>query len=647
MGTNKGAWKILSQGAWQSDYVYNVYYSISPFGTGDLRSVEIQDSFPTNDTTLGDAWTVLIGDIHVESNAFSVQTIASDNGALYETAVSSATQYAKIKFTAGCATNGYMGFIMRGEALTASKKYIIYYNCNSGTTWCIYRYDDNTYTTAGGKGAQIGSNFTAFSMADGDSVGVTVQGTGTSTVFKFWKNPVNDVPADKDNWDSSSDTADYTFTPSTANATADTGLYCGADGYIDTGAAGSIKMDDFKAGGILTGSITSGVMTISAAQVGNIGQGCCITYNSLVCYISKVNSPKSFDVVTATGGTPSDQTSVAVTSITHVWASLSAAEAAASGSSYVNNTSLVAANVILNLCCYYDHSDYTLDTTSLDISGYTTDITRYINVYTPIGGTQSINNQRHAGTYTTSKYVLSAASFTLIIGNSYTRIDGLQVNCTSTADDSQAIRLFLTGVGITGLVTNCICRMEAPGASYTDISCIRCTDTTGNNLTVYNCVIFNAGTVGRANGLDMMSGTMTSLNNTIYGFAIGIKDHDWAGTWIATNCAVFSNTDDFNATGGTIDHCASDDLDGTNAVNISPGGTEATDWAACFVDYTSYNFSLKPASVLINTGIDLSASMSKIDITNMPRPQGSVWDIGAFERFSEQKPKRYSTLVRR
>ncbi len=97
-----------------------------------------------------------------------------------------------------------------------------------------------------------------------------------------------------------------------------------------------------KKTGSPTITISGGVATLSVAQTGNIGQGFRITYDtSKVCFISKVNSSTSFDVVTATGGTPSNEASaVVVNSIAADYASLSAAEAGASDANHLNTSDL-------------------------------------------------------------------------------------------------------------------------------------------------------------------------------------------------------------------------------------------------------------------------------------------------------------------
>ena len=186
-------------------------------------------------------------------------------------------------------------------------------------------------------------------------------------------------------------------------------------------------------------SISSGVATLSVSQTGNIGQGCKITYDTTsICYISSVNSATSFDVVTATGGTPGDVTGKTVDSIAHVWASLSDAEANATGANYLNTADLTSGDgFILNIACYYDHDDSTADTTTLTISGYTTSSTCYIRIYTPTGGTHSINTQRHAGVWSSTKYLFTpttawGACFT--INDDSVRVHGLQVDNLSASN---------------------------------------------------------------------------------------------------------------------------------------------------------------------------------------------------------------------
>ena len=196
----------------------------------------------------------------------------------------------------------------------------------------------------------------------------------------------------------------------------------------------------FGTGTIETGSgtiaISSGVATTSVAQTGNIGIGVCIEYNSLKCYISRVNSSTSFNVITATGGTPANQVAIDITSIHHEYASLSAFEAGFTDVNHINSTNLASSNMMVRACCYYDHVDYTVDSAEVSFAGYDTDTTytatRYVEAYCPIGGTESINRQKHSGVYDANKYVLegnagASIGFVSIADNILVHLTGLQV----------------------------------------------------------------------------------------------------------------------------------------------------------------------------------------------------------------------------
>ena len=176
------------------------------------------------------------------------------------------------------------------------------------------------------------------------------------------------------------------------------------------------SVSPYGTGDIKTGTptctISSGVMTISTAQTGNIGQGCRITYDtSKVCYISQVNSSTSFNVITATGGTPSDEgSSVDVNSIAHEYASMQDAETGFTDADHINTTSINSFAGIVYIPCYYDHDDNTLETNRLIVSGFISNDDYYIEFYTPTGGTQSINNQRHPGKASGTRFIMQLST---------------------------------------------------------------------------------------------------------------------------------------------------------------------------------------------------------------------------------------------
>lgn len=80
------------------------------------------------------------------------------------------------------------------------------------------------------------------------------------------------------------------------------------------------------------------------------------------------------------------------------------------------------------------------DTTKVSVSGWTTDATRYIKIYTP-------TSERHDGKWDTSAYrlsLVSASSYVLLISSGYVRIEGLQLYQQS-ADAAGGVYLNTTG----------------------------------------------------------------------------------------------------------------------------------------------------------------------------------------------------------
>ena len=96
---------------------------------------------------------------------------------------------------------------------------------------------------------------------------------------------------------------------------------------------------------------------------------------------------------------------------------------------------------------------------------------------------------------------------------------------------------------------------------------------------------------------------------------------------IVKNSAIFNNPDDFSGS-VTVENCASDDGDGTNAVTPS-------DWSDVFEDYSNGDFRLKATDTdLIGAGLDLSTDVDypfKDDIEGQKRGFNGSWDIGADE----------------
>jgi len=126
-------------------------------------------------------------------------------------------------------------------------------------------------------------------------------------------------------------------------------------------------------------------------------------------------------------------------------------------------------------------------------------------------------------------------------------------------------------------------------------------------LDIQNCIVdWDRGTFTEVGVL--LSCAVTLFNCVVTGADNGIQIN--GGTAAIRNCAVFDNADDFlDNSGGaatiTIENCASDDGDGTNAADLSPGASEPDGWNDAFVDYANGDFAIKDSdSVLADAGTD-------------------------------------------
>lgn len=252
------------------------------------------------------------------------------------------------------------------------------------------------------------------------------------------------------------------------------------------------------------------------------------------------------------------------------------------------------------------------DTGNWDIDGWT------------MGGNEMLIQTQGAsrspdGTYLATGHRIENATQIFDIENSNTTVDGIQCKNTGAG---------IISSGAIGTITldSCIIASQAGNGEAFQFD-----HSGGGTDTIINCVVYKTKEVGgtsaglRATG--SVTGTVNIINSTLSGYNDGIERD--GGTMTATNCAVFNNDDDFDGT-ITIDYCASDDGDGTNAVDISPGGVEATDWAAAVTDYANGDFSVKDSSSpLYNTGTATGAPAD--DIMGTARPQSTTDDIGAFE----------------
>ena len=171
---------------------------------------------------------------------------------------------------------------------------------------------------------------------------------------------------------------------------------------------------------------------------------------------------------------------------------------------------LVAADVYLTIVC----EGTSPDTSAVDITGFTTDATHYVEVVTQTAG-------RHTGKWDTTKYRLEVAidGDILKISVPYCRIDGLQIK--STGNDAFVARGIRVGPGATGgniRITNNIIRYAPTGTPTTNVNNIGIKAAEGSGSTV-TIIVGNIVYDFRSNGIYVASGgsgeKFIVYNNTV------------------------------------------------------------------------------------------------------------------------------------
>jgi len=233
------------------------------------------------------------------------------------------------------------------------------------------------------------------------------------------------------------------------------------------------------------------------------------------------------------------------------------------------------------------------------------------------------------GIYDATKFRVTGTNVNLIeTYEDYLRFHHLQFEVTATnAGNARGLQCPSMGVENYILVDSCIfkgvCSGTGLGIGFQSGDADVIVD-------VVNCVAYGFYIAGDTNfsGINV-AGTGHIYNCTVHSCTQGITGV--AGTSVY-NCASFNNEDDFAGTIGTIDHCASDDGDGTNAQDFT---AEATDWNKVFTDYANGDVTLKnytTSPCCVGVGVDApGGALYSDDIIGTAR--STTWDIGAFEYF--------------
>ncbi len=211
--------------------------SLKPEEVGGGAS--FSDAFTrTDNDSLGANWTEADTDIDIVSNAAkSAGTFDnSQSFAIYTgTACNTVSQYVKMTWTSTGISRPsiYLRYTASGPY------YEVSFNQTDDLVYWIH------WTGVGGTRTEIPVTPPSLTMGTTETVGVTITGTGNSTVVKVWLSPTGDAPTDASTWGGSASNVTFTDDPASAvntgnNVGIGTGLNNNSDVIIDDFFGGDI-----------------------------------------------------------------------------------------------------------------------------------------------------------------------------------------------------------------------------------------------------------------------------------------------------------------------------------------------------------------------------------------------------------------------
>jgi hypothetical protein len=255
---------------------------------------------------------------------------------------------------------------------------------------------------------------------------------------------------------------------------------------------------------------------------------------------------------------------------------------------------------------YVRASGGTADTTEAVLLNWTTGASNYILIEAA-SGDEAVKTG-----IDTSRYRLSVTDpdvAALRIEQGFVRLKGLQVELGYTSAAYKAGITF-SGTPASNDLRVDSCYVQGPDNASSNSYGVNAGDTDIDGAVVQNTVV----TGFESAGLRLAATSVDVYQCVVHGTGSdGIFINSGCSGDI-TNCAVFDNGDDFDNRGSpTIDHCASDDGDGTNAVSPSGGS-----WSNEFSDPANGDFTLLNTGNLYQGGTSIAGGPS-VDI------EGDSW----------------------
>jgi parallel beta-helix repeat protein len=260
------------------------------------------------------------------------------------------------------------------------------------------------------------------------------------------------------------------------------------------------------------------------------------------------------------------------------------------------------------------------------ISGWTTTRDDYILI-------QANDDARHNGIphNKSTAYIMNMTDdYTLDVREDFVAIDGMHIIMTYPTGTGYDRAIYM-GNSINGVnaeinVSNIILEVQSNPSGFA--GCFYSNAYVDSQLNMYNVICTGAN----FRAIEV-SGPNANITNTLCANAnTDCFRESTANITSCINCIAFNSTDDFD-TFDVVDHCASDDDDGTNNIEID-------DWDVQFVDRANYDFHLVSTSDLIDNGTDRSIEGFDTDIDGEDRD--ATWDVGPDEYVESAAPKEIS-----
>lgn len=269
------------------------------------------------------------------------------------------------------------------------------------------------------------------------------------------------------------------------------------------------------------------------------------------------------------------------------------------------------------------------DTAAATIGLLHTDATRYLYIYTTA-------TARHAGVWSTSKYILSVAgAHALTLGGAcdYFWIDGLQILKSAENANYQACISFGTvglAAGSWQRISNCILKGDNNN-TYRSMGIYG--EAANQNFQIWNTIEYGHGTTNNALNCSVYigNGAATAYSSTFIGGNCGM--YRGGGTMTAKNVYCSGTSNAFNGVGASfaMTNCASSD---TTAEDTDAHDSVAHD-TDTFVNVTyataDYHLAADGLSPLQGHGVDTTGDSAPFDFTTDidGQTRDATWDIGA------------------